>query len=261
VTDEIDDLSRSAVLHAACFPSEAAGKLAGHLYRFNRIPLTPRIRRRFPDALAVEDYLVGGASASSALRGWGRTPIMEGYECWMILRRGSRRGPGRGRSRGRASHKLYVAVDVDIVRDALHEAVQAAAAADVGTMKVGVTADALVRPDKLIIYATDREHLEAVAAELAPKLKGVPGHAVPFTSATASEGPLSWGMDPPESLREHGVSWRNLICRQLGVAIAAAHGTEEERSASALERLKEIGIDPATWTLRGTWDDVTPAVA
>ncbi|MFN8224871.1 MAG: hypothetical protein U0R50_16675 [Gaiellales bacterium] len=251
MNEAIDEVSRSALLHAASFSDEAAGQLTNRLYRYNRLPLTPRIRRRFPDPVAVEDYLVGGGSGSLALRRWRRTPIIEGYECWMILRRGGRRE--------RATHKLYVAVGIDHVRDALHDAAEAAVAAGVGTLKVGVTADALVRPDKLIVYAAGREQLEAVAARLEPRLRGATPQLVPFTAATECGGPLSWGMDPPEPQRTEGPSWRVLVCRRLGIALAGAAGTPGERASAAALSLAEQGIDPATWTLRDGWDAIGEA--
>jgi hypothetical protein len=243
VSDETGVLAAAAVRHAAAFPSDSASQLTGRLYRYNRIPVTPRLRHAFPNAGAVESFLLHG---SRGLGEWERHPVSEGYECWMMLR--------RPRGRGRPTHKLYVAVEVDAVREALHETLAAADEVGATTVKVAITAEALARADKLLVYASSKEELEALVAALAPRVRGLAAHAVPFTAATGTGAPLSWGMDPPTTLTSRlGSSWRILICRQLGETLAATQGAEAERADAAFAHVARLGIDTATWVPR---DDV-----
>jgi hypothetical protein len=111
----------------------------------------------------------------------------------------------------------------------------------------------LARPDKLVAYFPAFEPLERTALRLAPRLRGVPAHGVPFTAGLSEDGMLSWGLDPPDSpdaAWSERASWRSWIALRLaaGIIDARASRVPAEPWRHALERLRAAGIDTTTWT-------------
>lgn len=243
------DLSHAALRAAQALPVEDVERLSWSLYAFNRRPLTPRWQRLLPDEAAVECHLAlaaGGANRARLGRSWSRVAAVG----WLSWKARGRMAPEP--SRPAATYKLYVSPLPEALADSFGAILDALATARAHQFKVGVNAQGLLRPDKLVAYFNGFEPLAEAAAEIRRRLDGLPVQGVPFTSAIGSDGLLSWGMDPPRTDWEAGDdSWRLWLARRLAQAIlmaksSPAEGVEPWRFA--LERLRLEGVDTATWT-------------
>jgi hypothetical protein len=109
----------------------------------------------------------------------------------------------------------------------------------------------VLRPDKLVAYFATLDAVERAAAALAPRLRGIDAHGVPFTTALTSDGLLSWGCDPPSlSAAPARESWRLWVTNRLADALMRAKvnphaGVAPERFA--LARIALDGVDPDSW--------------
>ena len=120
----------------------------------------------------------------------------------------------------------------------------------------------LLRPDKLVLYAADKQPIDNVAAELIRDLASTPSHGVPFTAQLDDKGILSWGCDPPRLSASTNIStsWRlwvtNRIARALLDARVRGVGGQEAVDA-ALRELETHGVDIQSWA-PPTWSSLAP---
>ena len=250
-------LSADALRHATDLEETDADTLTRALYFYNRIPITPFWKARFPDAAAVIAHL-GAANAEAK--------VSNG---WIVFQARAR----RAYQPGAATYKLYVSPRPENIRDAFDAVVRTLAGRDID-FKIGLDAAGLLRPDKMVAYFGDRAELDDVAAALRARLAGCPAHGVPFTAAFDDDGLLSWGLDPPESARALSwlgrESWRLWLASKLGTAMALAksesvgapapgrapEGGRAHTWRFAVERVRRLGVDVDTWTPRDTlWSD------
>jgi hypothetical protein len=262
-------LSIHALRHAARLPIDDVAALAGRLYRYNRLPLSPSAATD-RDARSVSDAdrlgLAGPDIATALERGWVCTDssATDGWMSW------GPRAAVQPTATLRGTVKLYVSPLPAAVPATLAASIAAATEHRALALKVGTGPYGLLRPDKLVIYFAHREHLQAAAARLATALDGVPAHGVPFTVAVTDDGLLSWGADPPTHAGGRGdwvgrtgtESWRSWLTTQLAAAIVAGRQGNDpaasERSAVrfALRRAAALQVDPVTWTPADTlWDE------
>jgi hypothetical protein len=119
--------------------------------------------------------------------------------------------------------------------------------------KVASTIDAMVRPDKFVVYLESRQGLQDLAGELSSALAGADVHGVPFTCDTGLDGLLSWGVDPPSSPHEPASlvdSWRTWVAARLAGGLVQAQRIGligRQAHAAALLRAQAAGIDTCTW--------------
>ena len=248
------ELSRDAVRHAERLPIDAPARLAAQLYFYNRAPVTPRWHRRIGTPDAVLRY-VGldprGALADLAHAHW---------------RRSSEPGAGLGWHRWtarrsepadvdlRLSYKIYVSPALEALPEATAATLEVFAEEDVRHFKIGADLPGLARPDKIIAYSDELEHLERIGRRLATRLRDVPRQGVPFTASLSEDGIVSWGLDPPhrpDTATSERASWRSWIALRLAAALIDAR--ESGRSSIepwqyALKRLQYEGVDTHTWT-------------
>jgi hypothetical protein len=109
----------------------------------------------------------------------------------------------------------------------------------------------VLRPDKLVLYADDRDAMRRLATEAAVALSGFDAHGVPFTAAADTTGLVTWGLDPLPSRRVHlpgGSSWRQLTAYHLANAFRVADvENPEELVEFALARVQLESVDTSTW--------------
>jgi hypothetical protein len=247
----------SALSHAAMQYGERLrlndpGQLAARLYGFGRQPLTPKWQKALPDATAVLAFV--GADNGAEVRkrldsDWVQAPVGNG-QSWLMWSNRVRKTSGRGS----AVYKLYVSPDIHSMRQAFAAVLEVAGRRAL-SFKIGSDASGLLRPDKVVLYFSDKESLFTVASELESLVSGSASHGVPFSAEITSDGMLSWGMDPPDSERvltwQEPESWRLWLVRRLAVAMIAAQtdsSTNVPPSAFALERLRREGVDVDGWT-------------
>jgi hypothetical protein len=234
--------------------------VAMRMYLYGRLPVSPALRRRWPDEGAVAAWLGidrGGARAALA-EGWTEAPEPEdGPAYWRSWRP---RGAG---SRHGSNFKLYVSPGLDGLPDALAAVAEALRGAPgLSGFKIGRDAGGICRPDKLVVYFDRLDDLHEGATALRERLDGCPPHGVPFTAAIDRDGLLSWGSDPPRAPGgEPAGSWRLWIAERLAEYLARARreGGALEPWRFALERLGLAGVDANTWAPRsGIWPAAEP---
>jgi hypothetical protein len=232
VEGAIGRLSIAAIRSAAALPMHDPAVIAGRLYRYNQVPLSPGYARRY--ATETDEERLGLATpraASTLARSWTRLAAGNAWVYWV-----SRYDAGR------ATFKLYVSPPADAVREVFPEAVAAVTPHRPCALKVGRGLFGLLRPDKMVIYFAQRDDLYAAAAVLADTLAGVAAHGTPFTSAITSDGLLSWGIDPSDDER----SWRKRLTSQVAAALVGA--PRSDPVPYVLARLEAHGVDVRTWS-------------
>jgi hypothetical protein len=244
-------LSLEALELAASIPTDSPQELAGRMYRYNSLPLTPRWLRRFSASDNVLEMLELGATSSL------RDLLFETYEeaehpSWFMWKRLD--APTAPMSID-LPYKLYVSADPESLRETTVVAVETLVQANVPAFKLVRGAAGLLRPDKLIAYLENESDLRRVADSLRSALRGARPQGVPFSCAITDDGLLSWGSDPPGSDRLLGwqrtESWRSWITRRLAFAMVHANAVGDSSTVSwqfALERLRLENVDTNTWS-------------
>jgi hypothetical protein len=227
-------LSLEALRYAARQRITDLPVLAGRIYAYNRLPLSARWARRFPDRASVA-RLADGSQIGSR---WTQTAGTDDADIW----RAWARATGHS-SNGGTTHKLYVSPQPAALADALRITVEVLGQTEASGFKVGSDLVGILRPDKFVVYFSGLDPLAEAAEKLRPRLEGLPAHGVPFTAEIAGDGLLSWGVDPPRT--EH-TSWRVWLAHRLAGALLAAR-EESEPWRYALERIRLEGVDPQTW--------------
>jgi hypothetical protein len=233
-------LAEAAFQHARALEIDDPTTLSARLYFFNRLPIARRWRDLWPDQASILAHM--GLVHPDVFPGLAR---IEGLDrSWLAWGRVGTRHKAR-------PFKLYLSPrpgDLAACLTVLRREPNAAFYA----IKIGGDAGALLRPDKCVLYFTDRSALESTASTLAHHLAGVDGHGVPFTAWLDTRGLLSWGLDPPPegSLigRFTDRSWRIWICNRLAVAMLASRRLDPEGAwAFAKASLGSSGVDTESW--------------
>ena len=250
----IERLSREALEHAEDIVSDDPRTLTPALYMYNRIPLSPAWRARFPDRSAVLAYVGADRGSLHALleRSWVEAPpsALQGWIAWHP--RGARTDVGRALSP--PNWKLYISPRPERIREVFEAVIRVLAEAPV-PLKIGDDAAGLLRADKFLAYFSTREELDAAANAILRALAGCDPHGVPFTAAVDAGGLLSWGIDPPDSERALSwlsrESWRYWVASRLAGAMAIAKRATAPSVPPwrfAVERVRRQGVDVDTWT-------------
>ncbi|HEX6159940.1 MAG TPA: hypothetical protein VF111_07225 [Thermoanaerobaculia bacterium] len=254
-------LSSEALEHAFDLATSEPGALTSALYCYNRIPLTRFWLQRW----AGRDEVLAEIGATGTLKSfldrfWTLLPA-ESSPSWISWQSRSA-APRRRHEPAGVTWKLYVSPRPEHIGEAFAALVRVLAEIPGAQMKIGRDAAGLLRPDKLVSYFPNKGDLERAASALAPQLRGIPSHGVPFTAGIDEDGVLSWGVDPPESARALSwlgrESWRLWIATRLGAALAFAKSGEPVDPATddgmdlavafATERVRRHDVDVQTWT-------------
>lgn len=246
----LSELAKRALEHASLFVDEGVMRVAERLYRYHRIPVSPRWRDLVPDARAAARFLgldAHGTNAAMVAAGWrvvDGEPMSDGWFAWrreeLVISPHSRR----------AAFKLYVSPLPDHLPDTLARSARALAAKGCVDLKVARDAGGFLRPDKLVAYFSSRAEVVTAAERLRAELAGIPAQGVPFTAELSGDGLLSWATDPPSYGREdERASWRSWLCQTLaGALIGAVEDRSADPCAAALERLGFEGVDVRSWS-------------
>lgn len=204
------------------------------LYRFGTLPHTPAIDRDFgpdDDPMAVLGLTIGGRARRLLEAAYEPTS----FQGWYSFARPVTGAPFM------SACKLYVSPRPEALADAFPRIAAEFVRLDVRSFKVGRGAEGLLRPDKLIAYFDDHDHMHAVAVALEDTLRGCPAQGVPFTTESGGDGLLSWGVDPP--LGNAAASWRSWVTKRLAARLTAPRATVE----GVLAGMRQTGVDPETW--------------
>jgi hypothetical protein len=258
-------LAQEALVYAQTLDIEDSGRLSARLYFYNRVPLSPQWKRRFPGQDAVEDHLgmgSGGANRRLLKGRWARMKLSSPFEGWTQWESRADEAPHVGPRQG---YKLYVSPRPQFVQDAFQAVVHALEDSPAHHFKFGNDAAGLLRPDKIVIYFWNFEALQEAAKHIARRLAGCQAQGVPFTAGiTEDDGLLSWGIDPsPEKgalAWQERESWRLWVTNRLATALLAAKRAQTgglDPWRFALERLRLEGIDPETWAPPASFGQAT----
>jgi hypothetical protein len=242
-------LSIDALHYAQDLVTADPGELETALYQYNRIPITPAWKARFPDRDAILAEIGADRAPLRDLleRSWTRSDA-PGWITWSSRRRSRRTADD-------VTFKLYVSPRPERIRDAFEVVVRALPTLS-ANLKIGDRASGLLRPDKLIAYFSTRARLDRAADALRRELAGCDAQGVPFTGSLDDSGLLSWGVDPPPNDRPlqwlPRDSWRVWLTRRLGLALSIAKNARRAAAAEpwrfAVERVRREGVDVDTWT-------------
>jgi hypothetical protein len=259
-------LAQAALEYAQALDIDDSTRLSARLYFYNRLPLSPRWKRRFPGQAAVAAYLgteSGGASRPFLDGRWSRMQLPPEYDGWFEWesRAHSRLKMGTGQG-----YKLYVSPQPEFTQEAFRAVLELLTESAAHHFKVGSDVSGLLRPDKIVIYFWDFESLQETAKQIAARLGGCPAQGVPFSAALGDDALLSWGIDPqPEKgalAWQERESWRLWVTNRLAIALLAAKkaptsGLEPWRFA--LERLRLDNVDTETWAPMASFGQPTGA--
>lgn len=258
-SSRLTQLSQDALRFGESLELEDPEELAGRLYTFGSVPLTPAWTRRLrgsADVLAYLDMAPGSELHGRVAAQFKTAPEVENGS-WL-----SWSGPAQRTPRpNEGIYKLYVSPRPQDLPHAFRELVAVLADHEHLQFKVGASAVGVLRADKLVVYFESEESMKRVADNLAARLASVVPQGVPFSADIALGGLLSWGMDPPRNSRalawQGHDSWRLWIVRRLATAMIAAQRDDVHDITAAeyaIERLQLDGVDVDAWTpTNRTW--------
>jgi len=254
-------ISLEALRYAAALEINDAVKLSARIYFYNRIPVTPYWKRRWPDAETVLRCLRDtgeGAYHAVFANNFTLAPTSRPYTGWLTW---ADRARIPSRPMNKVVYKLYVSPLPTHVEEAFAAIITTLAHGWCFRFKVGCDAHGLLRPDKIVCYFENFDDLKQFAIALEPKITGFPVHGVPFSAPMTYGGLLSWGIDPPRDEARlqwmESESWRLWVTNRLANALIAARDKADnaiEPWRFAMERLRLAGVDTETWTPNeSTW--------
>jgi len=235
------ELSLRAIRTVAALPTSDVTVIARQLYAYGATPFGREAELAFgpgDNPLNVLGLAPGGAA---------RAQLAQDYEAktypgWIGFTR-------LGRPAGEAPDcKLYVSPRPEALADAFPIVAQTFAELEVASFKVGRGAAGLLRPDKIVGYFDDTEHLGRVAGALSRRLGGMTPQGAPFTAEIAGDGLLSWGRDPRPVAGAQPESWRSWITARLAEAVVAIRRPGADPVPGVIARLAALGVED--WTPR-----------
>ncbi len=245
-------LSHRALRSAQSLTIDEPARMAAWLYACNSVPLNPHWARLFLNAARIEKTLGfnGCGEVSALLDAHYRCTQLPHWTAW-------ERRPGTSGfepvDSTRPNYKLYVSIHPASLIDVFSEIMRRIAESGVAAFKLGNDVHGVLRPDKLMLYFSDFESLEATAKLLQGALAGSRAQGVPFTAPIDDEGVLSWGLDPPSTERiagwSGGESWRAWVVNRLARAVVRARAMGDDSTAwlCALDRMRLEGINVDQW--------------
>jgi hypothetical protein len=238
-------LSLEAIVYAESLHLGNQAVIADRLYAFNRIAIRASWRTaEYRDAFsATMNHAIPHRLRSDPR--W--TEI--GHYPWRAHRRRDMQ-----EHRARPTLKLYISPTTGSLAGTVAASIPLIMEApSVLGWKVASTVDAMVRPDKFVVYLDSQQALQDLANELSSALAGAGIHGVPFTCDAGQDGLLSWGADPPSSPDSPAPlvdSWRTWVATRLASGLVQAQQaglTGRQAHAAAMNRAQAAGIDTSTW--------------
>lgn len=221
-------LALKALRYAAALPPLEPAIFADRLYRYHTLPRS---------SLGNEHADL----ARLAVLGDWRINTPDAWP-WVHLTRGTRSD---------ARWKLYLSPRPDQLVECVRLALPILSGHGARSVKIGRNPEALLRPDRCLVYFDRHESLIGASNALQAALRDFMGLGVPFTAPVGTGHLLSWAVDPlPTGKRQ--LSWRQWVTMELGAALYQC-STSPETSGDAVEfallRLEANGVDLARFTV------------
>lgn len=241
------ELSRRVLLTAAAATGSMNNEqTANFLYHANWWPFSPTWLHRFPTASSVTQLLYQDEALRSRLQ---RFWIVSEEVDWFYWK------PRKPNAQSQQRFKLYVSVHPEVIYPAFSTTVNILSDIETHTFKTSCHPRGLLRPDRMVIYAETYEAIDILGTALVRALAGIRAQGVPFTASFSESDFLSWGCDPPMSVRHFGGSWRRWVTKKLaGYLHTSDSATAEGRVKFALDCITREGVDTIKWTpSNGLW--------
>ncbi|SRR5579871_1136852 len=255
IPDHLSKLSMDAIQYALLIKNPDLRSLSQQLYTFNTIPWDAHTKSKFYAAHSIPQFLFpeeSGKLNDLLSKSWESNNVSE-KKYWLSWWK-KKRGDPYGIALNKPTFKLYISSVIDELPILLKIAIPILSASPAFSFKVGGNIEALLRPDKMVVYFENYEELMETALLLKTALSGISAHGVPFTAQIDEAGILSWGVDPAGadvlSIIESG-SWRMKVADQLALAILQAKkdGLDFQESIPFIRaKLFSAGINIADWT-------------
>jgi hypothetical protein len=145
-------LAQEALEYAQALDLEDTCLLSARLYFYNRVPLSPQWKRRFPGRETVARYLdIHNRGAKRRLLGdsWQEMKLTSPLDVWF---RWEARCDRALKKEPRRTYKLYLSPRPEFVREAFRVLVHVLADVHAHHFKIANNAVNLLRPDKIVIY-------------------------------------------------------------------------------------------------------------
>jgi hypothetical protein len=254
-------LSMQALEYAQALQMNNIQQLSARLYFYNRLPLSPRWKKKLSSTNAVSEFLqleAGTPNRRLLDRYWRSIEPPADNDGWLMWQPRYVSSPVEFAG---GIFKLYISPHPEFIPKTLSITIATLAEFGASPFKVGKDVFGLWRTDKLVAYFAQYQELETVALELSGRLEGIKPHGVPFSAELHGDGLLSWGIDPPS--REQSRNWRNReswrlwVTNRLATALVSAKDSVTRSSENieasvavqfALARLQIEGVDTDTWT-------------
>jgi hypothetical protein len=247
----IAQLSLAALKYAQQLQMDDALALAARLYFYNRRPISPYWKKKFPNPEAVANHLGIRNNEETKLvlkKFWVTVPENKGWFKWRL------RHKETPLKRGEKVYKLYISPNYECLNEVFQICLESLPLYSPTTFKVSQNVYGLLRPDKMVAYFNSLEDLMEASNCLHPRLTTYSAQGVPFTAEISRNGLLSWGIDPPADQKSVmsplNESWRVWITHRLALTLVSASKNAlrtVEPWRFALERLQLDGIDTETW--------------
>ena len=206
--------------------------LSAHLYNFNRVALSPRWQRLFLNKAAVEEFL--GVNSYKILfdertSNWMMRP-KKSSDRWLFWRKLSKE---KNHLRLK-TYKLYLSPECQALENTFPLIYESVTKTNATSFKIGNDGYGLLRPDKIVIYFSDKQDMIKAGQSIKKIFKELPVHGVPFTSQLDENGLVSWGIDPPSF--ETQFSWDSLSWRLWVTDRLSKHLIEAKKNIKSSSR-------------------------
>ncbi len=157
--------------------------------------------------------------------------------------------------------KIYVNVAPALLPRALTQVSELLDLEGASAFKIAGNVRAALRPDKLVIYFSERDAMVAAGRTLAEGLAGLAVHPLPFTAPLGQGHRITWGMDPPRGQWMARGSWRLWLCSKIAGVVASLRdcGDESEFLGRFATRMGADGIRIDGWAPEAWLFGETPA--
>jgi hypothetical protein len=216
------------------------------LYRFNRSPISPLLRARWPTQAHYE------ADVDSAVLASHWVEVATGDEHFRYFRQPEWREQSSAARQRNGRFKIYVSPKFHDLLTALTLAINVGTETACALLKVSRTVEATVRPDKIILYTDSWDHTECVADALLARMRHIEAQGVPFTAGLDGDRLISWAIDPSSPDRRSFASWRVWITRMIveSMRTLPSDVVLEDGVALILQQLdKDYGVSNGAWSI------------
>jgi hypothetical protein len=254
IPDYLSKLSMGAIQYALLLHDLDMRSLSRKLYTFNTTPWNEYAKSKFYAEHSIKEFLFPSANKeiNNLLSEFWLSNLSEG-KYWLSWWK-KKANEDFLITSDKPTFKLYISPVINDLPKVFQRVIPILSASSVFNFKIGGNIEALLRPDKMVVYFENRKELMETASLLKKELKGYKSQGVPFTSQIDEQGILSWGVDPADSAVLSTIeagSWRLKVTDQLALAILQAQKDRLNLQLSIQfirKKLLSVGINTESWT-------------